>query len=348
MKVFLTCPPVSHVHPWEGPAFVRRATELFEASTDRRGHELAGSAAEADVVLYLEPNAWRDRPYAEAMLREDDIRRWPEKCFAYNYADFFIGFLPGLYVGLPKWHATDPRYASWSYVLGLPNPFVARIAEQPPPYQPKHLFSFRGTNTAPVRGEILRRGPQWGAFASVGELPTGQFYRGTEELQRRYVDEVLASRFVLCPRGLGSSSHRLFETMALGRVPVILSDAWVEPAGPAWRECSLRVPEEQVARLPEILRQAEPRAAEMGRKARAAWEQWFAPGVVVPRCFDRLAEIVARQSRTPPDYARLWRSARFYAPYGLAPHQRLWRNVKNGQLLKKLSRRLAGRGGRQA
>ncbi|MBA2269339.1 MAG: exostosin family protein [Chthoniobacterales bacterium] len=54
------------------------------------------------------------------------------------------------------------------------------------------------------------------------------------DYHRRYADITKASKFVLCPRGLSVSSIRLFETMKMGRVPVILSDGWVEPPGPAW------------------------------------------------------------------------------------------------------------------
>ena len=43
---------------------------------------------------------------------------------------------------------------------------------------------------------------------------------------RRYAELTKASKFVLCPRGVGASTIRLFETMRMGRVPVILS-AWL-------------------------------------------------------------------------------------------------------------------------
>lgn len=343
MKVLLAIPPVERVHPWEGPAFIESVRRQFGRCADPHGHSIVDDLASADAVLYLEPNGWRDRSYAELLLREEAVRRFPEKCFAYNYADFFIGFLPGLYVSLPQRHAADPRFASWSYILGLPNRFVTKASECSGPYQPRFLFSFRGSNTAPVRVELFRRARQWSAFAAVAELGVGEFFATDAAAKQRYVEEILASQFVLCPRGLGPASHRLFETMALGRVPVILSDDWVAPSGPDWAAFSLRVRESEIDRLPEMLRANADRAESMGCAARQAWCDWFAPEVVVPHAFDRLAHLKAQLGESRPDYSRLWRSARFYRPYGLAPEQRLWKNLRSGEFFKKAARRIAGK-----
>ena len=47
--------------------------------------------------------------------------------------------------------------------------------------------------------------------------------REQQDYQRRYAETTKASKFVLCPRGLSVSSISLFETMRMGRVPVILA-----------------------------------------------------------------------------------------------------------------------------
>lgn len=344
MKVMLTFPPVAKAHPWEGQAFVDKLRALFEQSPDQRGHVLVADPAQADVILYLEPNSFKDRDYAELLLREESVRRFPEKCFAYNYAPFFIGFLPGLYANLDGFHPDRHRFGSWSYLLGLPNPVVEQLAGERDHHRPRHLFSFRGVNTAGVRKVIFAHREAWTREAMLTEIDGKFFYKLTSDQQRDYVDEILASHFVLCPRGLGCNSHRLFETMALGRVPVILSDAWVEPTGPRWAEFSVRVAEKDARRLPEILRPLLARSAEMGANARQAWEEWFAPEVRVPRFFDRLSALAEAQPATPPDFARLWRGSGFYRPYGLAPDQKLWKNLRDGTLWRKLlGRKTTGR-----
>ena len=90
----------------------------------------------------------------------------------------------------------------------------------------------------------------------------------------------------LCPRGAGPSSYRLFETMQMGRVPVVLSDQWVPPDGPAWGEFLIRVPEHDVLRLPGLLREHEPDCEARGAAARHAWEAWLSPD----RLFGRICE----------------------------------------------------------
>jgi hypothetical protein len=99
------------------------------------------------------------------------------------------------------------------------------------------------------------------------------------EYEREYYEIMNESFFILCPRGIGPCSYRLFETMQLGRVPVIISNQWVEIPGIKWDDVSIRVDETLVHKLPEILAKREKDAVEMGRNARKSWEQFFSPEV---------------------------------------------------------------------
>jgi hypothetical protein len=126
---------------------------------------------------------------------------------------------------------------------------------------------------------------------------------GRADNQRRYVEITARSRYVLCPRGTGSSSERLFEIMEMGLVPVILSDGWVPPRGPAWQDFSVTVPERHVRQLVPILEEYGERWKEMGHHARHAWLDWFSPpkqfNYVVDSCADimRTAKLPERQVR---------------------------------------------------
>jgi len=93
--------------------------------------------------------------------------------------------------------------------------------------------------------------------------------------------------------------------MKAGRVPVILSDDWVAPEGPAWPSFSVRVAERDVKSLPEILEAHEGAAARMGRVAREQWELWFSESA----SFHRIVEwcLSIQQSRRLPE--RLMRVA---------------------------------------
>jgi glycosyltransferase involved in cell wall biosynthesis len=97
--------------------------------------------------------------------------------------------------------------------------------------------------------------------------------------QARYIAVLSRSKFVLCPRGEGTSSFRMFEALACGRVPVVLSDGWIGPAGINWSSCSVRIREADVASVAARLEMLEPRWPSMSAAARAVYDEWFAPDV---------------------------------------------------------------------
>jgi len=86
-------------------------------------------------------------------------------------------------------------------------------------------------------------------------------------------------KFALCPKGVGTSTYRIYEAMSAGRAPVILADDWVPPSGPDWSTFAVFIPESNASGVQPILERYEESWAERGAAARAAWEQWFAPDV---------------------------------------------------------------------
>jgi hypothetical protein len=88
---------------------------------------------------------------------------------------------------------------------------------------------------------------------------------------------------------------RLFEAMRVGCVPVILSDAWVPPSGPNWRDFSVLVPERDFATLPRLLESLEPSAEAKSVMARQIWTDWFSDEVTFHRLVEWCLELM--QSR---------------------------------------------------
>ena len=112
-----------------------------------------------------------------------------------------------------------------------------------------------------------------------------------EKQQCRYVQVMGRSKFVLCPPGAGPASFRIFETMFSGRVPVIVSDLWVPPAGPDWKNCALTVKERDVHKLGGSLKKR--RNISRGwRGRRGGMERWFAPDVLFHRMAEDIKEIM--------------------------------------------------------
>ena len=131
---------------------------------------------------------------------------------------------------------------------------------------------------------------------------------------RRYADVCKASKFILCPRGMGASSVRLFDSMRMGRVPVILSDQWVPPEGPRWDKFSVRIPEADFEQIPALLERLESEALQMGMLARAEWEEWFSERV----CFHRVVEWcldIKKHRRVPEAFARFTPFIQYLRPF---------------------------------
>jgi hypothetical protein len=275
--------------------------KLFEsARTDIFGkHFLTGDPAAADLILFAE--LYGAGAYFQSVRKHPFVKKFREKCFLFCSNDFVIPFLPGVYASIERrW--CSPRTRSGFYLGVSENEFVEFTS---PSDDLPYLYSFLGaTNTAPVRRKLLTLSHPRSFFQDTSEdyrdVLSGKLQaEAMKEYCRRYAEIYKHSKFILCPRGLGASSVRLFDAMRIGRVPVILSDQWVDPDGPCWQKFSLRVPEADFARVPALLEQHENRAVEMGLLARAQWEEWFSPQV----CFHRVVEwcLDIKKSRRIPE-----------------------------------------------
>ncbi len=263
----------------------------------------------ADLVIFAESHqddASCGR-FLAAVRRHEVHRRRPERCVVHCGADHPWPGLPGFYASIERrWHV--PWWTRSASYLVEPNPFLETLPGEGP-WSTRRLASFVGAcGGRPTRQRMLRlEDPRIQVEDTHAEF-IGAIRRGEESrvlaLKRHHVASMLESRFVLCPRGFGASSIRLFEAMQVGRVPVILSDDWVEPRGPRWDRFSVRVPERRMEDLPAILKPLEDRAEAMGQLARKAWEEWFAPPVLLGRLAREGLELV-RQASTRRAAGRL-------------------------------------------
>jgi hypothetical protein len=258
-----------------------------KAALDRVGaHSVTSDAEAADVILFVESYGagW----HFERVRRHSFTRRYREKCFIFCNNPFVIPFLPGIYTGIAK------RWASRRTVSGfyVGTPVNESVTYEAPTADLPYLFSFTGViNNAAVRGDIARIEHPRGAIRDTSADYARVLSRVMDASERqsyhhRFAEMIKASKFVLCPRGLSVSSVRVFETMKMGRVPVILSDEWVEPRGPVWERFSIRVRESDCGRLPAILEEREHEAIAMGQLARQQWVEWFADDMMFHRAVE--------------------------------------------------------------
>lgn len=274
------------------------------AELDRfRVHSLTGDPATADIIVFAEfyGAGW----YFERVRRHALVRSYRDKCFLFCANPFVIPFLPGVYSGVEKrW--SSPRTRPGFYLGRTRNEFTTF---SPPAHDMPYLFSFMGSvRNAAVREKLATLRHPRAYFQNTTEdfdriLDRKMGRRERLDYDRRYAEVAKASKFVLCPRGLSASSIRLFETMQMGRVPVILSDDWAVPEGPCWEKFSIRVRENDFAEIPRLLEQREAEAVEMGERARHEWEEWFSDEVL----FHRLVELcldIKNKRKLPESLAR--------------------------------------------
>ena len=166
-------------------------------------------------------------------------------------------------------------------ILLAPMPIYPAMQVSPAPVKDL-LFSFVGCDHAmsldangawkpnDVRRRIFDLAKRRPLLSSaIIERAGWYFYRPGRHDAAEYCDVLSRSRFSLCPRGTGSNSIRLWESFIAGAIPVVLSDGLRLPSLPdiIWKDCVLRVPEDEVDDVPDILesipveREAQMRAA---------------------------------------------------------------------------------------
>jgi len=266
--------------------------DVSKAKYSRRDYErLKGYAARDQIKRF---NLTDDPNTADLILfvgssevNFSDIRqsnlylKHHRKSAVFISGDRQIPLLPGLYPCLEKGvFSTLSLSRRSSYYLRVTDNESLDIDREIE--DANYLFSFRGScENHPIRAKIAQlEHPR----AHISDI-SSSFSNKVETKNIDYIELLANSKFVLCPRGIGVSSWRLFETMRAGRVPVIISDGWLEPDGPDWSNCSLRISEADVDKIAEILIQNEHRAALLAKNARSEWERYYAPHVV----FDTIA-----------------------------------------------------------
>jgi hypothetical protein len=118
------------------------------------------------------------------------------------------------------------------------------------------LFSFMGyLSTHSVRYKLISLYPESCYSIRKWGLDPGIISAEKSKLENNYIKLIEKSMFSLCPRGTGHSSIRLFETMSMGSIPIIISDNFIKPLETYlnWDDFSVTVKESDIHNIPKIL-----------------------------------------------------------------------------------------------
>jgi hypothetical protein len=265
--------------------------QAWLAKASNGSWQSAPSPGEAEFIVFLEQH-WNDDPLnLNAVVW---ARRWTRKfrvpAVLYHDWDWAYPLMPGLYPGLGRQLYLAGRTETWSYIKQLRENAAITSA---PPGEGRFLYSFVGNlRSHPIRGELMKLTDSRALLAaSPNRTGDDMSLAAEDKFFVEYASVIAESKFVLCPRGISPTSYRLLEAMKAGRCPVIISDDWVPPAGPAWNDFSIVVPEAEVKNIPTLLRQLEPEAERRGAAARRAWDEFYSEDRKFDHFFSRCSEL---------------------------------------------------------
>jgi hypothetical protein len=274
---------------WTG---LRRLKEIYELSNKK--YWLTNNPEAADIILFGDIT---EKDWTRKILENELINKYPHKCFSLSWYDLPGYRNHGIFINSEKSILSLGRVRTGLYALrheNEVNPYIEshRISDQDYSGK-KYLFSFIGRKSHKVRSDIFNlafnRQDVFIEDSSFFDL-WSKVNHGRLERQKYFYNMLLCSKFSLCPRGWGTNSIRLYESMQLGVAPVIISDAWIFPTGPRWSEFSIVIKEKNIRDLEKITQSHESNYKEMGRLARKVFEEYFSEDVyfnyLINNCLD--------------------------------------------------------------
>ena len=270
---------------------------LTEDAADSGTVAWTGEPAAAQIVIYP-VSLWHD-PGAPQRLHALRPDLW-QRMFLFSQDDSPVLWAPGVFASVPAGHpdAARARGGFYVYHTHYESEHAALLAPRRDA-EAELLWSFVGSvATCPaVRGPLVALADERALAVDTADWNRhhrwqfdGSGRAGRSEAMRSYAETLHRAKFVVCPRGEGLSSVRLFEAMRVGKCPVIVSDGWAAPPFVDWESCAIRVAQRDLRHLPAILREREGDAAALGRQARLVWERRYSPAgmldTLVQSCLD--------------------------------------------------------------
>ncbi len=226
----------------------------------------------ADAIIIQENDSFKNFNYIIDLQEDQIISAYPQKVFTINTDDSATGLLRGIYTCLPKSRINDDFYRSVPY-MEFPNELVCATGFKE--FTSGYLASWRGnTKSNFIRPKMVE------LFNPENRCEmehTDSWMDHDRDEKEKYISLMQNSKFSLCPAGWAPATYRIYESMALGRCPVIIADSFVLPAGPNWNEFALFYPQSKIDHLLSFLHQHEHLAGKYGRNAYKAWKKYFSP-----------------------------------------------------------------------
>ena len=157
----------------------------------------------------------------------------------------------------------------------IPIPLICGGLSPHEKQEKEYLASFVGSTTHNIRNAMVDslRGHSDVYISTSGWNPEVR-----DQQLEDFISASTRSKFVLCPRGYGASSFRLYEAMQLDAVPVYISDRFWLPWQHElnWKEFCVLITEDQIPDMHSILSSIDDDTYEkMKQKIQEIYENYF-------------------------------------------------------------------------
>ena len=138
-----------------------------------------------------------------------------------------------------------------------------------------HLASFVGSETHGIRNSLIK---EMKDKPNIHIVKKGWEQEVKNDQFTDFVDSSLKSKYVLCPRGYGPTSFRLYEAMQLNAVPVYISDRFWLPWQHElnWNDFCVIITEDNISNLDSILKSIDDATySSMRNKIKEVYKNYF-------------------------------------------------------------------------
>lgn len=117
--------------------------------------------------------------------------------------------------------------------------------------------------------------PIWGKKSIIFEDRCG----AETQPKIEYLNKLKKSKFILCPKGLGTNSIRFYETISCGRIPVLISDNLKLPFDKEieYKNFVIFIPENEIYEIPSYIDQflLKNSLSQASNFSRFTWQKYF-------------------------------------------------------------------------
>jgi hypothetical protein len=214
----------------------------------------------ADYILFVDCHVVGNKGYADRIRASDLFDLYREKIYVYDQTDNPRLGLPGLYVSMPK-QLFDAKYMRsvpyFHYEIDKID-FLDGMSSA----KSQYATLIGDASTSPVRRNLFKAQTDCvnkTDTSNIGFHDYSDTRPSEQELTNhlvRYCENIRSAKFSICPRGFGTSSFRLYESIMLGTIPVVLSDDFVPPTALSALSSYICIPERDISLICQKLERA--------------------------------------------------------------------------------------------